>query len=835
MKKKLIVFAFVFFAFILLFLIKKVKNENDEVFNADISSDVSYNSAVAIIQETMRAWYMRGSFNQYNTSKNIYNDDKHPEDLTSQDFGYTICTGFTGSVFKEAFGNSFTGDNSYNIEKAPTTTSRYFYQLKDWIQEKNSCKTGIIKDGCNGEYAIFYSNSDDDYHSYYYDTSLASNSSKESLEYYDLNNKLIYQYKNNKLMVDFDDFIEKIHPGDVFVYGNESSTGVFSGHALIAYSVMENPKTNKKDVLLLNSTSGDAAVVKTKLNRPLNYRNLYLGNSYSKSDYNIFSIDYEGTIRPIWLSEVKQFVDNVDNQLYIKCATRKCSVSRFFYEDNGNAKFNYTTNNEQIKNSFVRTKLSGIYIHKISDSMDNNIVYPNQLITYTIKITNNSTEKYNSFYVSENISDKVNFVSSNMNGSYDNENVIWQINSLLPGESIELKYQVMVKDSKEFINQKVESDGKIYIDETGFITTGLVSNTIAKKIDSKYKIKDYQSCYNDFKGSLQGLNLIDQIYKCVYGEEVNLELNEFSNIDENYNLFEELITYSSNKIKLVKNDKTQKYYDMVLNNYWNRNIVRSKDLLFIQWKSSYRANTIYNNHFLDGDVLIFQNENDENIKSEDGIYAFIYIDGKFVGVNYKNQENERVDFSYDYYKNQNYSDLVYIKDHENITFNEKDNINELTFYNLQSLFGKLYYVILRPELIIFDGINFPKLTLMKELECNNYIINNQYVTGFKIGESVNSIKNQLDDSSIIIESNVDIISTGTIIKNENESYVVIIKGDINCDGKIGALDYIAIRNHMLNNNVISDNTKYIASDMNDDNKISALDYIAIKKIMMNNL
>lgn len=59
-------------------------------------------------------------------------------------------------------------------------------------------------------------------------------------------------------------------------------------------------------------------------------------------------------------------------------------------------------------------------------------------------------------------------------------------------------------------------------------------------------------------------------------------------------------------------------------------------------------------------------------------------------------------------------------------------------------------------------------------------------------------------------------------------------GGKNKDGKIGALDYILIRNHMLKTRmIIGNDIEFIAADMNSDGKISALDYITILKIMMN--
>ncbi len=53
-------------------------------------------------------------------------------------------------------------------------------------------------------------------------------------------------------------------------------------------------------------------------------------------------------------------------------------------------------------------------------------------------------------------------------------------------------------------------------------------------------------------------------------------------------------------------------------------------------------------------------------------------------------------------------------------------------------------------------------------------------------------------------------------------------GDANGDGKVSALDYIAVKNHIMKKKIISDADKLEAADANKDGKISALDYIRIK-------
>lgn len=57
-------------------------------------------------------------------------------------------------------------------------------------------------------------------------------------------------------------------------------------------------------------------------------------------------------------------------------------------------------------------------------------------------------------------------------------------------------------------------------------------------------------------------------------------------------------------------------------------------------------------------------------------------------------------------------------------------------------------------------------------------------------------------------------------------------GDANEDGKVSALDYIAIKNHIMETVVIKTKNGLKGADTNNDGKISALDYIAIKNYIM---
>ena len=76
------------------------------------------------------------------------------------------------------------------------------------------------------------------------------------------------------------------------------------------------------------------------------------------------------------------------------------------------------------------------------------------------------------------------------------------------------------------------------------------------------------------------------------------------------------------------------------------------------------------------------------------------------------------------------------------------------------------------------------------------------------------------------------VGTGYSLTNGTVKYNIILKGDVNRDAKISALDYIAIKNHIMDSAKVKDAKALIAADVNSDNKIGALDYIAIKNAIM---
>lgn len=109
--------------------------------------------------------------------------------------------------------------------------------------------------------------------------------------------------------------------------------------------------------------------------------------------------------------------------------------------------------------------------------------------------------------------------------------------------------------------------------------------------------------------------------------------------------------------------------------------------------------------------------------------------------------------------------------------------------------------------------------------------------------NINIFKNNLNYSSIIKSNNNilkdnDLIRTNmTITYTDDEGNVQIyntsVLGDVNGDGNINALDYVKIKNHIMNTKKILKDVFILSADYNNDGKISALDYVRIKNYIMN--
>lgn len=130
---------------------------------------------------------------------------------------------------------------------------------------------------------------------------------------------------------------------------------------------------------------------------------------------------------------------------------------------------------------------------------------------------------------------------------------------------------------------------------------------------------------------------------------------------------------------------------------------------------------------------------------------------------------------------------------------------------------------------------------------NLNIIEDKYILGLNAGTNLENItKNITLTSGLKIQANdingvsinpSSVVGTGTKIKivdSSNKalaSYTVIIRGDVNGDGKISSSDYVLIKNHIMKTSNLDD-IKQLGADVNKDGKVSSSDYVLIKNHIM---
>lgn len=117
----------------------------------------------------------------------------------------------------------------------------------------------------------------------------------------------------------------------------------------------------------------------------------------------------------------------------------------------------------------------------------------------------------------------------------------------------------------------------------------------------------------------------------------------------------------------------------------------------------------------------------------------------------------------------------------------------------------------------------------------------QYLTGFTLGGDVSSVIRSIQAFSetakvVIRNKNGTQVTSGLLTTGmtmaittggRTVSYQIVLRGDTNGDGKISALDYVKVRNHL--DRVTTLTGVYLqAADASGDGKVSALDYVKIR-------
>ncbi|MXQ73565.1 hypothetical protein GSF08_06410 [Clostridiaceae bacterium DONG20-135] len=130
----------------------------------------------------------------------------------------------------------------------------------------------------------------------------------------------------------------------------------------------------------------------------------------------------------------------------------------------------------------------------------------------------------------------------------------------------------------------------------------------------------------------------------------------------------------------------------------------------------------------------------------------------------------------------------------------------------------------------------------EKLAEKNIKFNAGYLTGFQLNSDISALQSSLAGLGKVtlygINGNVitsGIVATGQTITIEMNSraadqvykMAVVIRGDVNGDGKISGIDYVKVRNKIDGKSQFN-SIESLASDINNDGKISGIDYVRIR-------
>ena len=351
------------------------------------------------------------------------------------------------------------------------------------------------------------------------------------------------------------------------------------------------------------------------------------------------------------------------------------------------------------------------------------------ILNYKLIIKNYSKKDYiYDLVIKEYIPEFVEF-ESHYESKYDiyfdynvkNKTLIWNVGKLKKKEEINIYFLLRVIKGKT--GDKIESIGFV-----GNIPSSTIINNIGTNLKKNKKsaiIKNFEK----LNKKLTGKKLINEIYKKSLN--INLEFDNFDITKLIYNT--KLNSAQTSTIDLNINNS---FYGAILNKYWSTLAFlkytyiqgdKAMDIYNMKYFGDYnylkrREDFIYKETLQTGDILIYLNRNDATYRVEknkliktyntyeEGEYAYIYIENRgFIGVNFgdegkKDTKTVRNEFNAKYYKDNNLTLYVYAE-------NTTDDLLEVA--NLQTLFGKDYYIILRPSLCF----NIPDI-----IDNNNKII-----------------------------------------------------------------------------------------------------------------
>ena len=321
--------------------------------------------------------------------------------------------------------------------------------------------------------------------------------------------------------------------------------------------------------------------------------------------------------------------------------------------------------------------------------------------------------------------------------------------------------------------------------------------------------------------------LLNSIYN-IYYNDINNKIDSNSSLEDIIEIINKDIKFSTKLFETFNSDisKWQDLYNSYIDSNYETKITNSN--LYIKYTNKLNDgyNTLYKkayNNFknrLDKKINTIDNEKGITVKNHNNkLYEIIdeltedksKLNTSFKDINkyikiiiIKNNLTKKQSEILKQFENE----IKYVKTH--LWEEKNENLNLIEIKNDSD--KKYFDIDLIKKIILYKS---------EILSSNNFLA--KLSTDYTKLESSNLYNNNVGTNSII-----KVINGNNVLSE----FIVAVIADVHPDGKISALDYVAIKNHIMESKKIINQISLLAADCNIDGKISALDYVYIKNYIM---
>ena len=292
--------------------------------------------------------------------------------------------------------------------------------------------------------------------------------------------------------------------------------------------------------------------------------------------------------------------------------------------------------------TLTRLQMPGVLIEKISDPANKHTVRLGQEIEYKIRITNNSSVTYNQFNVTDTIGSYMSYVQNSINyaGSVSGSSVLWNIQTLVPNQTITLSYKVKVGTDINSIGKEIQTSAKVGNIESNVITNiigyGLskdekesIIETANKYVEKKEYVSyvlasgctdsDIQKLPEDLNSNNTASLSIMGLVKALYHNALGIDL-DFSTTQQVVDEIFEEYNVDDYTFKLKEKSSNQSIRNMLVSNFCGaKNSWGGNGLL------DEHVPALYEKNLEVGDILLYRYTYTNNGTTSESGSACIYL------------------------------------------------------------------------------------------------------------------------------------------------------------------------------------------------------------------